>query len=112
MSPIDELREFVRAVGERYQLGRLLGMGGWGSVFAAEDLRTGAVVALKVLSLDQTSAQGRLRFLQEMAIAGRLSHPGIVPMIDSGEAAGLPYFVMPLIQGPTLEARLAGEPSR
>ncbi|MBI3791343.1 MAG: serine/threonine protein kinase [Gemmatimonadetes bacterium] len=104
------MRDFVRAIGDRYRLGKLLGAGGWGSVFAAESVQSGQRVAVKVLSDDQGDARGRERFLQEIAIAGRLAHPGIVPMLDSGEAAGRLYYVMPLIEGPTLQMRLADEP--
>ena len=79
------------------------------TVFRAEDLKHGRVVAIKVLSPDLSVSIGKERFQREIHIAARLSHPHIVPVHDSGEAGGLLYYVMPLVVGESLRDRLRRE---
>lgn len=93
----------------RYRIDRELGRGGQGVVYAATDTTLGREVALKVLCFGgRKSATSLLRFRREAAIASRLRHPGICPVLDLGIEHGLPYLTMPLLSGHTLGARLAG----
>ena len=93
-----------------YTIERELGRGGMATVYLAEDLRHRRPVALKVLSPELASALGVDRFLLEIHFAARLTHPHILPLHDSGEAAGLPYYVMPYVDGESLRGRLIREP--
>ena len=81
-----------------------------GTVYLATDRKHGRRVAIKVLTPDLASALGPDRFLREIEIAARLSHPHILPLHDSGHAAGMLYYVMPWIEGQSLRARLAAGP--
>lgn len=85
---------------------RELGQGGMATVFLARDLRHERRVAIKVLHPDIAHSVGAERFLQEIRLAARLSHPHILPLFDSGEAAGLLFFVMPNVEGASLRDRL------
>ena len=78
-------------------------------VYAAEDCASGAQVAIKLLHAEMVGTSGRKRFLQEIEFARRLAHPGIVPVLDSGEADGSLYLVMPVVEGESLHARLRRE---
>jgi serine/threonine-protein kinase len=80
-----------------------------GTVFLALDRKHQRRVAIKVLPPDLAAAIGPDRFLREIEIAARLSHPHVVSVYDSGQAAGCLYFVMPLVEGESLAARLARE---
>jgi serine/threonine-protein kinase len=93
----------------RYRIERELGAGGMATVYLAHDLRHGREVALKVLRPDLAQALGRDRFVQEIRLAARLTHPHILPLYDSGEADGLLYFVMPVMRGQTLRDRIQQE---
>ena len=93
----------------RYRIERELGAGGMATVYLAHDLRHGREVAIKVLRPDLAQALGRDRFVQEIRLAARLTHPHILPLYDSGEADGLLYFVMPVMRGQTLRDRLLQE---
>ncbi len=103
-SPMDR---FKAAVNDRYALERELGSGGMAVVFLAHDLRHDRKVALKVLRPELSSALGPERFLREIRIAAQLHHPHVLPLHDSGEAAGLLYYVMPFVEGETLQQLLA-----
>ena len=72
----------------RYTLERELGRGGMATVYLARDLRHDRVVALKVLRPELAATLGPDRFQREIRLAARLSHPNILPVFDSGEAAG------------------------
>ena len=87
---------------DRYRLDRELGAGGMATVYLAHDRD----VAIKVLHPDLGAALGGERFLSEIRITARLQHPHILPLLDSGDADGLLYYVMPLVTGETLRARL------
>jgi eukaryotic-like serine/threonine-protein kinase len=100
------LRILRDALGDRYAVERRLGSGGMGEVFAARDLRHDRMVAIKIVRQDRTTPQLEHRFEGEVRIAARLQHPHIVPLYDSGEAGGHRYYVMPLVDGPTLRQRL------
>jgi tetratricopeptide (TPR) repeat protein len=98
-------------LGGRYALGRELGRGGMATVFLAEDLRQRRRVAIKILRPDVAVALGPERFLREIEIAARLSHPHILPLHDSGEIDGLLFYVMPYVEGESLRERLARDGS-
>src|SRR5512141_3492962 len=93
----------------RYRIERELGRGGMATVFLAEDLRHGRQVAIKVLDPEVAGAIGPERFLREIETVARLTHPHILPLLDSGEAGGLLYYVMPYVEGQSLRQRLARE---
>ncbi|MBK7593761.1 MAG: serine/threonine-protein kinase [Gemmatimonadetes bacterium] len=94
------------ALADRYRLERELGQGGMATVYLAHDLKHDRDVAIKVLHPDLGAALGGERFLSEIRTTARLQHPHILPLLDSGEADGLLYYVMPLVTGETLRARL------
>src|SRR5256885_3425355 len=79
------------------------------TVFLAEDVKHHRSVAIKVLHSELAAALGAERFLREIEIAARLQHPHILPLYDSGAAAGLLYYVMPYVEGESLRDRLARE---
>ncbi len=97
------------ALGARYRLERVLGQGGMATVYLAHDLRHERPVAIKVLRPDIGVLLGRDRFEREIRRTAQLSHPGIIPVFDSGEAAGYLYYVMPVLPGESLKDRLARE---
>src|SRR5688572_10787155 len=110
---VDALRA---AVAGRYAVERELGRGGMATVYLAHDLRHDRQVAVKVLE-QNVVPRGAERFLHEIRITARLTHPHILGVHDSGEAGvsrgqagvGLLYYVMPYVEGETLRARLARE---
>jgi eukaryotic-like serine/threonine-protein kinase len=79
------------------------------TVYLAEDVKHGRRVALKVLRPELGTAVGAERFLREIGIVARLSHPHVVPLIDSGETGGLLYYVSAFVPGGSLRDRLRGE---
>ena len=79
------------------------------TVYLAEDLKHHRKVAVKVLRPELAAALGAERFLREIEIAARLQHPHILPLLDSGEADGFLYYVMPYVEGESLRDRLARE---
>jgi Tol biopolymer transport system component/tRNA A-37 threonylcarbamoyl transferase component Bud32 len=97
------------ALADRYRLGRELGQGGMAIVYLAEDLKHGRKVAIKVLHPELSAVLGGERFLAEIKVTANLQHPHILGLIDSGEADGLLYYVMPYVAGESLRARLARE---
>ena len=99
----------TEALKDRYAIERELGHGGMATVYLARDVRHGRTVALKVLRPDLAQAVGSERFLREINIAAQLQSPHILPMLDSGEADGLVYYVMPFVDGDSLRGRLAKE---
>jgi len=103
---IDQLQS---ALAGRYRIERELGRGGMAVVYLAEDLRHRRKVALKFLNEDLSRGIGADRFAREIETVARLSHPHVLPLHDSGEAAGLLYYVMPYVEGETLRDRLRRE---
>ncbi len=79
------------------------------TVYLAEDLKHGRQVAIKVLDPELAASVGGERFLREIEIAAGLEHPHILSLIDSGEADGLFYYVMPYVDGESLRDRLERE---
>src|SRR6266446_2454431 len=105
-APFDRLRA---ALADRYALERELGRGGMATVYLARDLKHGRPVAIKVLRPEIAAALGPERFLREIDVAARLTHPHILPLHDSGEAGGFLYYDMPYIESESLRDRLERE---
>ena len=103
---LDTLRD---ALVDLYAVEGELGHGGMATVFLAEDLKHRRKVAIKVLHSEISAAIGSERFLREIEIAARLQHPHILPLYDSGEAAGYLFYVMPYVEGESLRDRLNRE---
>ena len=78
-------------------------------VFRARDIRHDRTVAVKVLLPELVEALGAERFLREVRITAKLSHPHILPLLDSGEAEGMLFYVMPFVEGESLRERMARE---
>jgi serine/threonine protein kinase/Flp pilus assembly protein TadD len=97
------------ALGDRYDLQREIGRGGMATVYLAQDLKHRRPVALKILHPHLAANVGAERFQREVEIAARLNHPHILTLIDSGEANGFLYYVMPYVQGESLRGRLTRE---
>jgi len=97
------------ALSDRYAIEREIGSGGMATVYLARDLKHDREVALKVLRADLAAVLGAERFLKEISITARLDHPHILTLIDSGEADGILYYVLPLVRGESLRAKLERE---
>src|SRR5687767_9616424 len=106
---MDPLAQLQTSLAERYRVDREIGVGGMATVYLAHDLRHDRNVAIKVLHPDLAAALGAERFLAEIKTTAKLQHPHILPLLDSGEANGLLYYVMPYISGESLRARLERE---
>ena len=94
---------------DRYRIEREIGSGGMATVYLAHDIRHDRDVAIKVLHPDLGAALGGNRFLTEIRTTAKLQHPHILPLLDSGEADGLLYYVMPYVVGQTLRERVQHE---
>jgi serine/threonine-protein kinase len=107
---VEPVQERLRAaLADRYTVAGQLGEGGMATVYRATDLKHHRAVAIKVLRPELAQAIGAERFLREIEIAAGLQHPRILPLYDSGEADGLLYYVMPLVEGESLAGRLSRE---
>jgi len=91
---------------DRYEFQRIIGHGGMATVYLARDCKHGRDVAVKVLKPELAASIGTDRFLREIEIAAQLNHPNILTLIDSGEAEGFLYFVMPFVEGESLRGLL------
>lgn len=99
----------TRGLAGRYRVERELGRGGMATVYLAQDLTYHRPVAVKVLLPELASALGSERFLREIRIAASLRHPHILPVLDSGDVEGLPFYVMPYVEGESLGEKLTRE---
>jgi predicted ATPase len=106
LSDFDRLRT---ALAGRYHIDRELGRGGMATVYLAQDLKHDRPVAVKVLRPELAAGLGVDRFLREIKLAARLTHPHILPLHDSGEADELLFYVMPYLDGESLRDRLTRE---
>jgi eukaryotic-like serine/threonine-protein kinase len=107
---VTAVRELLaEALGDRYALEHELGRGGMATVYLARDMHRGQAVAVKVMHPELVADLGAERFLREMGIAASLAHPLIVPLSGSGNAGGVPYYVMPYVEGESLHTRLLRE---
>ncbi|MDQ6634854.1 MAG: protein kinase [Gemmatimonadota bacterium] len=105
----DLTTELSEALAGRYAIERELGRGGMATVYLAQEHKHNRQVAIKVLHRELGASLGAERFLREIGIVARLSHPHIVPLIDSGTAAGLLYYVSPFVPGGSLRDRIVRE---
>lgn len=107
----DPLRDaLVAAVGDDYEVVRLIGRGGMGAVYLARDRALERLVAIKVLPPGSATDAGVLeRFRREAKTVASLQHAGIVPLYAFGERRGLCWFVMGYVRGESLAARLERE---
>jgi Tol biopolymer transport system component len=99
----------AQSLSGRYSIEREVGEGGMATVFLARDVRHDRQVAIKVLREDVAQRMGAERFLREIRTTATLSHPHIVPLHDSGDADGIVYYVMPFVDGESLQSRLDRE---
>jgi serine/threonine-protein kinase len=107
-TPGDDPRIGTELAGFRIEA--LVGRGGMGVVYRAEQLRYGRKIALKVLAPELAADEGfRDRFEQEWQTAARLEHPNIVPVYEAGEADGVLYIAMRYVEGIDLNALLGRE---
>ena len=102
----ESLLRLTTALSDRYRIERELGQGGMATVYLAEDVKHQRNVAIKVLREDVAASLGADRFLREIRVAAQLQHPHIVALLDSGDANGALYYVMPYVEGESLRARL------
>ncbi len=92
----------------RYEIQRLLGAGGMGEVYQAQDTKLGRKVAIKFLNQELSKDADKLnRFIQEAKAASALNHPNILTVFEIGEADGTNYIVTELIDGKTLREQLS-----
>jgi serine/threonine-protein kinase len=96
----------TEALADRYTIERELGSGGMATVYLAQDLKHERQVAVKVLRPELSAAVGSERFLREIKITANLNHPHILPLLDSGEADTILFYVMPYVEGESLRDRL------
>jgi len=102
----DLSQRLTTALADRYRIEHELGRGGMATVFLAEDLKHRRRVAIKVLDPEVAAAIGPERFLREIETVAKLSHPHVLTLHDSGQAASLLFFVMPYVTGESLRQRL------
>ncbi len=112
MSSVDDPRaaRIQHAVKPRFTITGELQGGGMSRVFLADDNTLARRVVIKVLSRELTGSDAVDRFQREIAFLASLQHPQIVPILDAGDIDGLPYFVMPFVNGVSLRSRLARGP--
>ena len=96
-------------LGEHYRIERELGHGGMATVYLCTDVRSEALVAVKVLRPELGSVVTRERFFREIAFAAELDHPRIPRVIDSGMAGKLPFYTMKFVDGESLRDKLMRE---
>ena len=109
MNPPDPITRLNAALQGRYEVEREIGEGGMATVFLAKDLKHNRNVALKVLKPELAAVVGAERFLAEIKTTANLQHPHILPLFDSGEADSFLFYVMPYVEGETLQARIDRE---
>ena len=100
------LAQLQGALADRYTIEREIGRGGMATVYLAEELHPQRKVAIKVMTPDFGTRILRERFLREVNLTSKLTHPHIVPVFAAGEADELLYFVMPYIEGESLRQRM------
>src|SRR5213079_1402871 len=104
MSTVSE--RLLSALGGSYTIERELTGGGMALVFMGEDHDLERKVVIKVLPPELAASVSAERFRREILTVARLQHPHIVPILKAGEIDGLPYFVMPYVDGESLDIRL------
>ena len=108
-----ELKSHLQdALGATYHIERELGGGGMSRVFVARDTTLDRPIVIKLLPEDAAATVSAERFKREIAVAAKLQHAHIVPLLSAGEVQGLPFFTMPFVEGQSLRARLTREDPR
>jgi len=105
----DAFERLETAFSDRYIIEHELGAGGMATVYLAHDAKHDRKVAVKVLRPEIAAVLGAERFLTEIKVTANLQHPHILPLFDSGEADGFLYYVMPVVEGETLQEKLHRE---
>jgi eukaryotic-like serine/threonine-protein kinase len=106
---VDLQERLQNALASTYRIERELGRGGMATVYLAHDLKHDRSVAVKVLRPELAAVLGGERFLHEIRLTAQLQHPHILSLLDSGEAGGFLYYVMPYVEGESLRSRLSRE---
>jgi serine/threonine-protein kinase len=109
MSSISD--RLLSALGGSYTIERELTGGGMALVFVGEDHDLGRKVVIKILPPELAASVSAERFRREILTVARLQHPHIVPILKAGEVDGLPYFVMPYVDGESVDIRLRRTPT-
>jgi len=97
------------ALADRYRVEGEIGRGGMATVYLAQDVKHDRQVAIKVLRSELAAGLGADRFVREIEISAKLTHPHILPLFDSGKADDFLYYVMPYVEGESLQERLERE---
>jgi serine/threonine-protein kinase len=105
----DLLKRLKQALADRYAIAREVGRGGMAVVYLARDQKLNRPVALKVLRPALAASLGTERFLREIEIAAKLTHPNILSVHDCGDLDGLLFYVMPYVEGDSIRDRLKRE---
>jgi tetratricopeptide (TPR) repeat protein len=106
LDPHEALHE---ELSDRYELEDVLGEGGMGTVYSARDRKHDRRVAIKTIRPETINEEIRRRFHREIGITAGFQHPHILPLLDSGAAGNTLYYVMPLVEGESLQSRLERE---
>ena len=104
------MERLQRAVAPDYQVVRRLGVGGMGTVYLAHEVTLNRDVAIKVLRLELATAEGAESFHREARTLASVRHPNVVVIHRPGQGEGLHFYIMELLNGPTLEDRLESGP--
>jgi serine/threonine-protein kinase len=103
---LDPHEALHKELSDRYELAEVLGEGSMGTVYLARDRKHDRWVAIKTIHPERTNAEVRQRFQREIGITAQLQHPHILPLLDSGAAGETLYYVMPYVEGESLQSRL------
>src|SRR6266404_2387403 len=106
---VDVLETLRARLAPNYDVEREIGAGGMARVFLAVEQHPHRRVAIKVLDPEVSTRLLRERFIREVDLSSKLSHPHIVPIFSAGEVDGLFYYVMPYVEGESLRHRLLEE---
>src|SRR5438477_10986381 len=99
-SPYDDQRQLLEhTLGEQYEVLRLLGEGGMGTVYLARERLLERLVAIKVLRSELVHGDARDRFIREARTAAKLTHPHIVPLYSFGQAGDTLFYIMGFVEG-------------
>ncbi len=101
----------LSALGGSYTIERELTGGGMALVYVGEDHDLGRKVVIKILPPELAASVSAERFRREILTVARLQHPHIVPVLKAGDVDGLPYFVMPYVDGESIDVRLRRAPT-
>jgi serine/threonine protein kinase len=104
---LDPHEALHRELGDRYELEEVLGEGGMGTVYQARDRKHDRRVAIKTIHPDLVDRMGLSRFRREIQVTAILRHPYILPLLDSGAAGPILYYIMPCVDGESLRGRLS-----